>query len=273
MIPTPEPDELNADLIAIDVALDALAQGRPTMPDPALAALAEFAHAIDTRAAALGTPGAAARAASVNGQRASRNGNTVRPAALPGLAMPPIGRHTRTRPAPGKRLSRIVLAVAVAAVAVLLASALPFSGSPSSPLHPLHQLIFQPDKPTVADDVRLKLASASEALDHANDSNGSSRAADLEQARRHLAEAREQLVQVTDPGTRSKLETELSNLEQRATRLSDETDQHGGPADTTGPGQNERHGDGSPGSTTESTNDPNNGQAQPTASPHDTHEG
>jgi hypothetical protein len=270
MIQMPGPGEWDADVIAVDLALDALARRRPIVTDPALAALADFAHIIDARAAGLGPERTTARPAGLNGNTAntvSLNGSPVRPSAPKGKG-PSGGRHTQTRLASRTRLRHALLAIPVAAVAIMLAGTLPINGSPGSPLYPLHQLIFQPDQPT-PESVRLSLASASQALDHAT-SNGSTRAADLDQARRHLAEARKQLAQVTGSDTRTELEAELSNLERRAIQLADDTDHHGGPADKAGPGQDERHGQGDTDATPGPTSESQNGQDQPTANPHDT---
>jgi hypothetical protein len=118
------------------------------------------------------------------------------------------------------------------AVAVVLVTALTVMGSPNSPLHPLHQLIFRPDTPTAAENVRLKLASARATLDQASGGNASPTPADLAQARRLLAEARDQLAQVSDPDTRSELENELANLQQRANQLGDDPDQNQPPGAT-----------------------------------------
>lgn len=246
MIPLAEPDEFDPDVMAVDNALDALARRRPVVADPALSALATFARTVDARAAALEPDGVFPHPAHLNGKPARRYERTPRQAAPDKATTPSAGHHTRTRPAGKKRLNRVLLAIPVAAVAIVLAGILPFNDSPSSPLYPLHQLVFEPDD-RAAESIRLYLASAGQALDDAASDIGPTREADLDQARRDLAEARKQLAQIADSRTRSELERQLSNLEQRAGQLDDGDDGDDGQGD--GPdegsrGQVEGNGDG-----------------------------
>jgi hypothetical protein len=74
--------------------------------------------------------------------------------------------------------------------------------------------------------VQLSLASATQALDHAT-SHATTRANDLDQARHYLELAREQLAQVQDEGTRSRLEQQLSELESRFAAMGDNRDSTG----------------------------------------------
>jgi hypothetical protein len=197
---------------------------------------------------------------------ADLNGYTARPATLITPTAPLPGHRIRTRRTARTRLGRIATPIVVAAAAFILIATLPFNSSPSSPLHSLHQLLFQPNKPPAAQTIRLNLASAREALDRAAPNNPAT-PTELDRARRLLAEAREQLAQVTDPDTKSDLENELTDLENRANRI--EGDQHGSGSDSAGPGQNGQ-GEGDQGSTTDPTRDPHNQSASTTSSPRNT---
>jgi hypothetical protein len=165
-------------------------------------------------------------------------------------------RHASKRSAGRRRLGRALLLVPAAAAVIALVGTLPFNNSRQSPLHPIHQLIFPPQGPTAADNVRLRLASASQALDHAIAASGSERDVDLEQARQYLADARVQLVQVTDLSTRSELDRALSNLERRVTELAEESDDHDGQAGTGDQGQDKGHDQGDGDASDEPTTDP-----------------
>jgi hypothetical protein len=248
MIDTPGPNEAanlevtEAELIAIDHALDGLAARLPTVPaDPALTALAEFARSVDTRAAAMAPDGVTAVDA-----RAVAAATDLRPV-IP--SMP--SRPDRPRPADrrdparlgGSRLRRTLKAVPIAVVTLTLAllAAVPLSSSPGSPLYPLHQRIFESAKPSSpADGVRLNLASARQALDDASRSQGSTRAIRLDSARQHLAEARRLAALVTDPDARSQLDEELSDLDQRVSGLAENNDPKSANTSTAEPGQSQR---------------------------------
>jgi hypothetical protein len=226
MIPRPESDE---EIHALDRALEGLAHRRPTGNDPALVALADLARAIDARADAL------------DGQPDPALVSRTRPATPPRL---PDNRPRRARPVTRRRLGwSVAVSCAAAVVAVALVAILPVNGSPNSPLYPLHRLIFQPATPTATQDIRVKLASASATLDHAA-GRGAATHADLDKARQLLAEASDQLPQVTDPGTRSELQNEVSQLQQRADQLGENIDQDGQPNVTPAPGHNQQQGGG-----------------------------
>jgi hypothetical protein len=245
MTDTPEPNEAanvevtEAELIAIDHALDGLAGRLPTVPaDPALTALAEFARSVDARAAAI-----APDAVTPIDTRAVAAAADLR-AVIP--SMP--SRRDRTRPADrrdrapsgGARVRKTLKRVPIAVVALTLAllAAVPLSSSPDSPLFPLHQRIFESGKPSSpADGVRLNLASARQALDDASRSQGSTRAVRLDSARQHLAEARRLAALVTDPDARSQLDAELSDLDQRVSGLAEIKDPQSADTSTAEPGQ------------------------------------
>jgi hypothetical protein len=236
------PDEFDRDVLAIDAALDALGRRRPVVADPALSGLASFAQVVDARVAALAPAPLLPRLSHLSGKEASPDEVRLRRFVTDEAKTTVTGRHARTRPTARKRLNRALQAVAVAAAtaAFVLAGMLPFNNSPGSPLYPLHQLIFHPDD-VALENVELYLASASQALDAATSSSGPPRQAALAQAGRDLAEARKQVGQIVDPGTRTELERQLSNLEQRFTDLADDDDQGDRP-DEANNGQD--HGDG-----------------------------
>jgi hypothetical protein len=233
----------HADLTAVDLALDVLAERRrttgdasPAQPhhapdDPALTALAGFAHHIDTRAQALDRQHPTARLLP-----------TAAPSAPAQARLNGRERHPPARP----RIPRRLLAVP-AAVALTLLIAVPLSASPGTPLHPLHQLIFQHGTPSPADNARLNLANAKEALDRAG-TDGPTRAASILQAHGHFAQARTQIALITDPTIRAELDAELSTLEQRARQLADSERQQDGEkntgraSDSTRPGGNSQPG-------------------------------
>jgi hypothetical protein len=265
MTHTPEPYEAadveitEAELIAVDHALDGLAGRLPTVPaDPALTALAEFARAVDARVAAV-TP-------------------DLRPVIPPTPRRHdwarPDDRHARARLAGRSRLRRTLKGIPIAIVALTLAllAGVPLNSSPDSPLYPLHQLIFESRTPSPADSVRLNLANARQALDDASRSQGSTRAARLDSARRHLAEARRLAALMTDPHARSQLYAELSSLDQRASRMAENNDQQSGDTSTSDPGQGNQHGqDGT--HTTESPTSGSNGGPNVSSSPDPTEQG
>jgi hypothetical protein len=266
MNPVPPPDDLDTEVIAVDQALDALARRHTTMSDPAMSALADFAQAIDDRAIALEATRPAAHTSTGRAKPAGLNGYTVDQATVTTPTAPLPGHRIRTRPATRTRLTRIATPILAAAAAVILIATLPFNSSASSPLHPLHQLLFQPNTPPAAQTIRLSLASAREALDRATPNNPAT-PTELDRARRLLAEARGELAQVTDPDTRSELENELTDLENRANRI--EGDQHGPGTDTAGSGQNGQ-GEGGQGNTADPTHDPQNQSGGPSSSPQNT---
>ena len=146
--------------------------------------------------------------------------------------------------------------------ALVLSGLLPFNQSPGSPLYPLHQLILHPGD-HATDDIRLRLASATQALDDAASNNGPTREAGLDQALRDLAAARQQLAQVADSDTRADLERQLSKLEHRATELADDgDDDQGGQPDEGSQGQDEGNADGES-ATPGPTDDAQGDQGQP----------
>jgi hypothetical protein len=248
MTDTPEPNEAanvevtEAELFAIDHALDGLAGRLPTVPaDPALTALAEFARSVDARAAAM-----APDAVTAVDARAVAAAADLR-AVIPSMPSPrdrarPADRRDRARSG-SSRLRRTLKAVPIAVVALTLAllAALPLSSSPDSPLYPLHQRIFESGNPSSpADGVRLNLASARQALDDASRSQGSTRAVRLDSARQHLAEARRLAALVTDPDARSQLDAELSDLDQRVRGLAENKDPQSADTSTAEPGQSQQ---------------------------------
>lgn len=196
-----EPTE--ADLAALDQALDALARRRHVNGDPALDALAGFAAAIDTRVLPLMADRPPLRQRKA---RKVRKGH----------------RHPASRPHPSGRPSlrrRLAALPAVLTLAFLIG--VPLSIFPNTPLHPIHRMIFQDGTLSPAENARLSLVSANQALDKASSGSGDTREADLKLARAHLAHARRQLALVADAATRAQLDATLSNLEQRASKLDD----------------------------------------------------
>jgi hypothetical protein len=264
MIQTPQPHD--KEVIALDRALDAIAGRRPSVADPALDALADLARAIDARAATVAHKPPAFGSATGANRPADHNGKALRPASTTSLTRPATGRHLRKASKDRKRVRRVATMIASTAAAITLFGALPINASPGSPLYPLHQLLVQDKKPSAADKVRLNLASARQVLDQTTASSKPD-PAELDRARRLLAEARTELAQVSDPDTKSELSNELSDLEQRANRLA--ADQHGDGADTTSPEQNEQ-GQGGKGNI-DPTHDPQN-ESGSTAGPTSTHD-
>jgi hypothetical protein len=189
-----EPDP--REVAALDRELDRVREAR-LRDDPALAALAEAVKAIDARAIGV------AHQRPVNG--------TPRP-----TVRPLTPRH-RDRPPrnPRRRMRKALLALPMAVVLALVIVG-PLGASPHSPLYPFHRTIFEHGKPSPVEVARQSLASAKQALDQAGTATPSARATSLENARKHLKEARKQLAQVTDPATRAELDAEIDNLERRA---------------------------------------------------------
>jgi hypothetical protein len=263
MTDTPKPNEAanvevtEAELIAIDHALDGLAARLPTVPaDPALTALVEFARSVDARAAAMApdavTPVDARAAAMAPDAVTAVDARAVAPAADLRAVTPsmpswpdrarPADRRERA-PSGGSRLRRTLKRVPIAVLALTLAllAAVPLSSSPDSPLYPLHQRIFESGEPSSpADGVRFNLAGARQALDDASRSQGSTRAVRLDSARRHLAEARRLAALMTDPDARSQLDAELSDLDQRVSGLAGNKDPQSADTSTAEPGQGQQ---------------------------------
>jgi hypothetical protein len=249
-----------ADVLAVDEAVTALAQRRSTSQDPALMLLAEFARQIDVRADAIG------------------QGSTEAPRSAPYVVGQHVrGRHANARPGPDRSASsrpprsrrrtglRILLSTAAGAAVVLLAGILPVNASPSSPLHPLHQLIFQ-DQPTPEERVRADLALAGQVLDVAGGCGSPLHAGTVDQARQHLSDARATVSKVDDATVRASLQSQLSSLEQRADVLDEcDADDQGGPGSTADHDQQPNGNDQTAGPTT--GNEDQQGGPGPSGSP------
>jgi hypothetical protein len=248
MTETSEPlGEETADVLAVDAAVTALAQRRSTSEDPALLLLAEFARQVDLRADAIG----------------GGSTHAERP------AVPALSRPARSRPRRRRRTGlRVLLSALVAAVVGLLVGMLPVNASPSSPLHPLHDLIFQPN-PTPAEQVRTDLVLAAQALDHAGDCGSTAQTGTIDQAREHLADARTLLSEVDDQTVRAGLRSELSTLERRADDLAQcDEDEQGGPGGAGDPGQDQQSSAGDQTATPTNDNDGQQGGADPVPAGH-----
>jgi hypothetical protein len=156
-------------------------------------------------------------------------------------------------------MSGAIVSLAVLA-ALGMAGAMPFADAPNSPLHPLHQLIF-PNDP--AENVQVSLASATQALDRAS-SHATTRANDLDEARHYLDLARQQLAQVEDSDTRSRLQQQLSDLERRFAEIGDDRNS-AGTGDQNG---QDTHDQRSRRSASASPYDPQDSQGRPSPSPY-----
>lgn len=245
-LPSPE------DLATTDIALNRIREQDQPPTDPVLAALGQFAQAVDARAQALTTglprpstphrlPGAAGNADTPRTPR-HRSGHATRP---------PV------RPQPrGRRLLAVPIALALALVLIG-----PLSETPGTPLYPLHQWIFDHPASSPADSTRLNLANANQALDQAGVDSGQTRTAEILAARRHLAAAQTQLRQVTDATARTELAAELNRLEQLADQLDDTgheqgSDNHRQTGPSTGPSSKRQPTNDSTQTTTEPGNSP-----------------
>jgi hypothetical protein len=250
------------DVLAVDAAVTALAQRRSTSDDPALMLLAEFARQIDVRADAIGH-------GSTEAPRSASAGLRQPVPAWPGSARPDPHRPASTRPAGSRRrLLRVLLSTVAGATVVLLAGMLPVNASPSSPLHPLHELIFQPDQPTPEQQVRTDLGIAAQVLDDAGQCGSSPRTGTVDQARQHLSDARGLLSKVDDATTRASLQSQLASLERRADDLAqcDANDQ-GGPGGSGDHGQDQQPNGGGQSAPSATGNDGQQGGAGHGGSP------
>jgi hypothetical protein len=208
-------------VLALDLALDAVARRESHDPDDVLAALASFAQAIDGRAAALTARHATAVPTGVvttRGLSALRRAGLHIPTAATGPRADRPGIPSPARSGRTGRASRGLLAVPLLAC-LALAIAVPISSSPDAPLYPLHHFLFDRGQPSPAESVRLQLANARRALDRAAATIGPPRAVALDDARRHLTEARRLIPRISDAPIRLQLGTELDDLDQLADQL------------------------------------------------------
>jgi hypothetical protein len=229
--PSQHYDDESPDVLAVDAELNALAARRSTSNDPAMHLLREFAQEVDVRAAAMG-----------------RGGRTDPPWSMAPLPIRPASSPVpHVRRASGRRRTarRVLLSAPIAAAFVLLIGLLPVNASPSSPLHPLHALIFQDDGPTPEQQIRADLAGAEQELNGAGECGSTVHTDALDHARRHLDDARGELSKVDDETVRSRLQTDMSSLERRADDLArcaaDEQGGQGGQGGSGDQGQDQGH--------------------------------
>ncbi|GAA4264142.1 hypothetical protein [Dactylosporangium darangshiense] len=207
-------DGTDDEVIALDLALDAVARRDYRDADPVVAALAGFAQEIDGQATAL------TRRRRLPALRPSHAGSAKPTAATASAPRRPRAARA-SRPGRGRRRLLAIPLLACLALAV----AVPLSNTPDAPLYPLHRMLFEQGQPSPADSARLHLANARQALGRVAASSGPARAAALDDARRNLTEARDLIPHITDTPTRLQLDAELASLDQRATQLAGEDQQ------------------------------------------------
>jgi hypothetical protein len=226
----PDRHASEAELLALDAALDRLAQHAAGSGDEVLPALARYVQHVDARAARLIVA------------------TELRPA-VPRAARPArrLGPRThRRRPAGPRPRRRLLLRLAIPVLALLATVvAMTPSTSPASPLYPLHQLFFDHESPTAADRARTHVADAQLELARAQTNTGNARADDLKRARQNIADARALLGQIADTVTRNQLTAQLNALERRADELDNEgQQQNDGSSENSTAGENSGGPDG-----------------------------
>jgi hypothetical protein len=149
----------------------------------------------------------------------------------------------------------------VALLAITLTVATAASGSPRTPLFPLHQLLFH--QPSPPDAVRQQLASAQQALDRAGKSSGAERLAALADARNHLTQAHDLMPSVTDTADRDQLDRQLSTMDDQAEQMDGGDDSDHGPSGQHQTDAPAPHGTGQRGDTNDDHRVPSTGTPRP----------